>query len=87
MALEMAAVSWLYLLYKCSENSGLCAFCALLAQKLLTEQTELNRELCTALHCSTRFFCTESMVRVPIAQKSEPSGIRQMICWLAVVWR
>ena len=54
MALEMAAVSWLYLLYKCSENSGLCAFCALLAQKLLTEQTELYRGLCAALHCSTR---------------------------------
>jgi len=49
-------LSWLYLLYKCSENAGLCVFCALLAQKLLTEQTELNRELCTALHCSTRFF-------------------------------
>lgn len=54
MALKKATVSWLYLLYKCSENSGLCVFCALLAQKLLTEQTELNRELCTALHCSTR---------------------------------
>ena len=56
-ALEMATVSWLYLLYKCSENAGLCVFCALLAQKLLTEQTELNRELCTALHCSTRTKC------------------------------
>lgn len=52
--LEMAIVSWLYLLYKCSENAGLCVFCALLAQKLLTDQTELNRELCAALHCSTR---------------------------------
>ena len=49
-----AVLSWLYLLRKRSENSGLCVFCALLAQKLLTEQTELNRELCTALHCSTR---------------------------------
>ena len=30
---EIATVSWLYLLYKCSKNSGLCVFCALLAQK------------------------------------------------------
>ena len=51
---EMAIASWLYLLYKCFENAGLCVIYALLAQKLLTEQTELNRELCTALHCSTR---------------------------------
>ena len=51
---EMAIASWLYLLYKCFENAGLCVFYALLAQKLLTEQTELNRELCAALHCSTR---------------------------------
>ena len=36
------------------KNAGLCVFYALLAQKLLTEQTELNRELCAALHCSTR---------------------------------
>ena len=49
-----AVLSWLYLLHKRSENAGLCVFCALLAQKLLTEQTELNREFCTALHCSTR---------------------------------
>ena len=53
-ALEMAIASWLYLLHKRSENAGLCVFLCVIGAKLLTEQTELNRELCTALHCSTR---------------------------------